>query len=44
MQIIMQEMKLFNREVLKSNLGDYNNAQILIKGDITVIVAAATQV
>ena len=33
-----------NTEVLKSNLCDYNNAYILVKGDITVTAVSATQV
>ena len=28
---------IFNTEVLKSNLCDYNNAYILVRGDITII-------
>ena len=35
---------IHNTEVLKSNLCDYNDACISIKGDITVIAALATQV
>ena len=34
----------YNTEVLKSNLCDYNNASILVRGDITVVTATATQV
>ena len=34
----------YNREVLKSNLCDYNDAYILVRGDITVIAAPETQV
>ena len=34
----------FKAEILKPNLCDYNNAQILVTGDITVIAAPATQV
>ena len=33
-----------NAEVLKSNLCDYNDAYILVRGDITVRAALATQV
>ena len=33
-----------NAEVLKSNLCDYNDAYILVRGDITVAAAPATQV
>ena len=32
-----------NTEILKSNLCDYNDAYILITGDITVVAAPATQ-
>ena len=35
---------IYNKEVLKSNFCDYNDAYILVKGNITVIVAPATQV
>ena len=35
---------IYNTEVLKSNLCDYNNAYILVRGDITVKAAPATQV
>ena len=35
---------IYNTEVLKSNLCDYNDAYILVKLDITVIEAPATQV
>ena len=34
----------YNREVLKSNLCDYNDAYILVTGDITVTAAPQTQV
>ena len=34
----------YNTEILKSNLCDYSDAYILIRGDITVIAAPATQV
>ena len=44
-QIMMQKMKLpYNTEILKSNLCDYNDAYILVRGDITVVAAPATQV
>ena len=33
----------YNTEILKSNLCDYNNACILVTGDITVLAATATQ-
>ena len=35
---------IYNTEVLKSNLCDYNDAYILVRGDITVIAAPTTQV
>ena len=35
---------IFNTEVLKSNLCDYNDAYILVRGDITVVATPATQV
>ena len=35
---------IYNTEVLNSNLCDYNDAYILVKGDITVIAAPKTQV
>ena len=35
---------IYNTEVLKSNLCNYNDAYILVKGDITVTAAPATQV
>ena len=34
----------YNTEILKSNLCDYNYAYILVRGDITVVAALATQV
>ena len=34
----------YNAEVLKSNLCDYNDAYILVRGDITVRVAGAKKV
>ena len=34
----------YNTEVLKSNLCDYNDVYILLRGDITVAAAGATQV
>ena len=34
----------YNTEILKSNLCDYNNAYILVRGDITVVATPATQV
>ena len=35
---------IYNTEVLKSNPCDYNNAYIIVKGDITVTAAPETQV
>ena len=38
-------MKLiYNREVLKSNLCDFNDSYILVRGDITVTTSPTTQV
>ena len=34
----------YNLEILKSNFCDYNDAYILLRGDITAIMALATQV
>ena len=34
----------YDTEILKSNLCDYNDAYILVRGDIIVIAAPATQV
>ena len=34
----------YTTEILKSKLCDYNNAYILVRGDITVTAAPATQV
>ena len=34
----------YNAEILKSNLCDYNDAYILVRGDITVVAVPATQV
>ena len=33
---------IYNTEVLKSNLCDYNDAYILVRGNITVTAAPAT--
>ena len=35
---------IYNKEVLKSNLCDYNDAYILVKGDITVTTSPEIQV
>ena len=35
---------IYNTEVLKSNLCDYNDAYILVRGDITIIGHQATQI
>ena len=35
---------IYNTDVLKSNLCDFNDAYILVRGDITVIAVPATQV
>ena len=34
---------LYNTEVLKSNLCDYSDTYILVRGDIIVVAAIATQ-
>ena len=34
---------IYNKEVLKSNLCDYNGAHILVRDDITIIVHQAAQ-
>ena len=34
----------YNTEILKSNLCDYNDAYILVTGEITVVAAPATKV
>ena len=34
---------IYNTEVLKSNLRDYNDSYIEVRGDITVTAAPATQ-
>ena len=39
-----KEMKLPIIQVLKSSLCDYNNAYILVRGDITIIAAPQIQV
>ena len=43
-QIMMQEMKLALIQVLKSNICDYNDTYILVRCDITITAAGATQV
>ena len=35
---------IYNTDVLRSNLCDYNNAYILVRGEIAVAVAPATQI
>ena len=35
---------IYNREVLKSNVCEYSDTYMLVRGDITVTVAPATQV
>ena len=35
---------IYNKEVLKSNLCDYNNANILVIGDIAVAAAPASTI
>ena len=34
----------YNKDILKSNLCDYNDAYILVRGDFTVVASPATQV
>ena len=34
---------IYNTEILKFNLCDYNNAYIPVRGDITVVAVRATQ-
>ena len=34
---------VYYREVLKSHLWDYNNASVLVRGDITVTAASETE-
>ena len=41
---MMQQVKLPLIEVLKSNICDYNDAYILVRGNITVVAALTTQV
>ena len=44
-QIMMWEIEItYNTEVLKSNICDYNDASILVRGNFTVTAAGATQV
>ena len=40
----MPETKLYNTEVLKANLCNFNDACVLVRDDITVIEAPAIQV
>ena len=42
--MIIQNQITCNTEILKSNLYDYNDAYILVRGYITVLAAPATQV
>ena len=35
---------MYNTEVLKSNLCDYSNAYLLVRGDITIIEHQVTQI
>ena len=34
----------YNTEILKSNICDYNDAYILVRGDVIIIAAPATQI
>ena len=42
-QTMMQQIT-YNTKTLKSNLGDYGDAYILVRGHITVVAAPVTQV
>ena len=42
--IINQQSNISNTEVLKSNICDYNDGYILVRGDITATAAPATPV
>ena len=35
---------IYNTKILKSDIFDYNDAYILVRGDITIIVHAVTQI
>ena len=38
------DTEIYNTEILKSHLGDYNDAYILVRGEITILVYPVTQV
>ena len=40
----MMQQITYNTKTLKSNLGDYGDAYILVRGHITVVGAPVTQV
>ena len=40
----IESEKIYNTEILKSNLCDYNNAYMLVRGNITIIGHQVTQV
>ena len=45
MKVMMLKKKIFSdTEVLKSNLYEFNDAYILVRGDVTIIAHQATQV
>ena len=41
-QIMLQHEIAFNTDILKANLCDYNDAYILVTGNITVVEAPET--
>ena len=41
--VVNEIIIIYSTEVVKSNLCDYNNAYILVRGDITVVAIRATQ-
>ena len=45
MKVMMLKKKIiYDTEVLKSNLYEFNDAYILVRGDVTIIAHQATQV
>ena len=44
MQILIQEINIYNTEILKSHFCDYNNDNILVRGNIAFVTFHATQV
>ena len=41
---VRNDTEIYNTEILKSHLGDYNDAYILVRGEITILVYPVTQV